>query len=60
MSANHLHPRSTRAHVFDVTPARATHVSDSALIAANPPTLRYTLAGFPPGNLRAGRSARCG
>lgn len=58
MSANHLHPRSIRAHVFDVTLVRATHVSDSARVDASPPTLRYTLAGFPPGNLRAGRSAR--
>lgn len=59
MSANHLHPRSIRAHVFDVTAARATHVSDSALVAASPPTLRYTLAGFPSGNLQACRCAPC-
>ena len=60
MSANHRHPRSIRAHVLDLTPASATHVSDAALVVASPLPRRYTLAGFPPGNLRAGRSARCG
>jgi hypothetical protein len=60
MSANHAHPRSIRAHVFDLTAACATHVSDPALGAASPLPRRYTLAGFPPGNLRARRSERCG
>lgn len=60
MSANHAHPRSIRAHVFDLTAACATHVFDPALVAASPLPRRYTLAGFPPGNLRAGRSAPCG
>ena len=50
----------TRAHVFDRDPTHSTHVFDYALVAATAPTRRYTLAGFPPGNLRAGRSAPCG
>lgn len=44
-----------RAHVFDPTPPRATHVSDPAIALATAPTLRYTLAGFPSGNLLVAR-----
>lgn len=59
MNANNLHTRSIRAHVPDSTAARTTHVFDPTLVAASAPTLRYTLAGFPSGNLRAGRCAPC-
>ena len=64
MTANHAtrHPLVSlrRTHVFDLSAARGTHVFDPALVAATPLPLRYTLAGFPPGNLRAGRGAPCG
>ena len=46
-------------HVFERTAARGTHVFDPALAAASPLPRRYTLAGFPSGNLRAGRCAPC-
>ena len=47
-----------RAHVLGQGSSRATHVFALVRVAAHAPTLRYTLAGFPPGNLRAGRAAR--
>jgi len=50
---------SLRAHVFDRRHPRATHVFDAVHALADRPTLRYTLAGFPSGNLRAGRCAPC-
>lgn len=53
MRANHSHTVASRAHVFDLTARRATHVFDSAVGAASPPTRRYTLAGSSPRNLRA-------
>jgi hypothetical protein len=56
MNANATHAAT---HVLDLTAARATHVLDTAVVAASPPTLRYTLAGFPSGNLRADRCAPC-
>ena len=40
--------------------SRATHVSDPAIVVASARSLRYTLAGFPPGNLRTGSGAPCG
>ena len=46
---------SRTTHVFDVADAPVTHVFDPALVIATPPTLRYTLAGSPPGNLRTDR-----
>jgi hypothetical protein len=60
MNASHLLAVCLRAHVFELTARRATHVSDPALVAASPLPRRYTLAGFPPGNLRAGRCVPCG
>lgn len=48
-----------RTHVFGPTTARATHGFDPALAAASPLPRRYTLAGFPSGNLRADRCAPC-
>lgn len=50
---------SLRAHVFDRRHPRATHVFDAAYALADYPTRRYTLAGFPSGNLRAGRCTPC-
>ena len=60
MSPNRPDESRDRAHVHELAASRATHVLDPALVAASPPTLRYTLAGFPPGNLRPGRCAPCG
>lgn len=50
----------SRAHVFDPCHPRATHVFDPAPALADRPTLGYTLAGSPSGNLRAGRDVACG
>jgi hypothetical protein len=41
--------RHSRAHVFTRTPASTTHVFAPTIVAAHPPTRRYTLAGFPNG-----------
>jgi hypothetical protein len=60
VTASHLLAVCLRAHVFEFTAHRATHVLDAALVVASPPTLGYTLAGFPSGNLRADRGAPCG
>jgi len=64
MTANRAVPEPlatlTRAHVFVRHALRATHVLDPTDVVANRPTLRYTLADFPLGNLRTGRSAACG
>lgn len=49
----------SRAHLSDSRHPRATHVFARAHALADRPTLRYTLAGFPSGNLRAGRYAPC-
>ncbi len=47
-------------HVLDPTATRATHVFDAALVAASPLPRRYTLAGFPSGNLRVARGQQAG
>ena len=51
MSTIHPDGSRERAHVYELIAPRATHVLDPA----RPPTLGYTLAGFPPGNLRVAR-----
>jgi hypothetical protein len=38
----------------------AAHVSEAPPSVADRPTLGYTLAGFPSGNLRAARGRECG
>jgi hypothetical protein len=48
-----------RAHVLENRHPRITHVFQPVHAIANRPTLRYTLAGFPSGNLRAGRWWSC-
>jgi len=54
-----LHASTSRAHVSDRRGPRATHVFGPAHALAESPTRGYTLAGFPSGNLRGGRSDAC-
>lgn len=49
-----------RAHVLDAIRTSATHVFTHARINHQPRATRYTLAGFPSGNLRDSREWSCG
>jgi len=55
-AARDLLASPARAHVFDPPHPLAAHVFDPAHALPHRPTLRYTLAGFPSGNLRPVRS----
>ena len=49
----------SRAHVLDLNHPRVTHAFVPTYAVANHPTLKYTLAGFPSGNLRFVRGVPC-
>jgi len=54
---HHAFADLTRAHVFNRDASPATHVFAQALVAANRPTLRYTVADSPPGTCGPARVA---
>jgi hypothetical protein len=58
-SASDVSASPTRAHVFDLHHPRATHAFEPTYALADGPTLRYTLAGSPSGNLRGNRGTPC-